>query len=120
MNDDTIEIRGLRLSVRIGVPDEERALRQCVEADLILVPRISFDTMGDDLARTVDYQAVAQHIRQLCEKREWRLLEAMGSEIAGEVLDRFALREITLEIRKFILPGTHCVAVRLTRSAPQG
>lgn len=114
-NLNTIEIRGLRLAVRLGVPDAERALRQCVEMDVTLVPLSDFEEMGDDLSLTVDYQAVAQSIRNQCETGEWRLIEKLAIDVAGEVLNRHPVRMVTLEIRKQILPGTDHVAVRLTR-----
>lgn len=115
MNLNTIEIRGLRLPVRLGVPETERALRQCVEMDVTLVPLSDFEAMGDDLSRTVDYQAVAQSIRSQCDTGEWKLLEKLAIDVAGDVLNRHPVRMVTIEIRKQILPGTDHVAVRLTR-----
>ncbi len=115
MNLNTIEIRGLRLPVRLGVPEAERALRQCVEMDVTLVPLSDFEEMGDDLSRTVDYQAVSQSIRSLCDTGEWRLLEKLAIDVVGEIYNLHPVRMVTLEVRKQILPGTDHVAVRLTR-----
>lgn len=117
MTSDTIHIRGLRLSVRIGVPDEERALRQTLELDATLVSAVPFDEMRDDLSRTIDYQAVADHLRRHAGEGEWRLIETLASELAAEILAHFPVVEVALELRKFILPGTDCVAVGLTRRA---
>jgi dihydroneopterin aldolase len=43
------------------------------------------------------------------------LIETLAEEIAGELLTRFALRAVEVELRKFILPDTAHVAIRLRR-----
>ena len=115
---DTIHIEGLELSVRVGVPEEERAAPQRLTLSLTLQPRHGFAGLGDDLARTVDYAAVCEELRKFVAAREDELIETLANEMAGHLLKRFAIARVDLELRKFILPQTDYVAVRLSRKSP--
>jgi dihydroneopterin aldolase len=66
---DCIHIQGLELPVRIGVPEEERAGWQTLQADLTLRLHDRFEAMQDDLTKTVDYSAVAVDLRTLAAAR---------------------------------------------------
>lgn len=110
-----IEIRRLAVEALIGVPDEERAAPQTLHLTLHLVPEGPFAGMADDLARTVDYQAVAERVEELAGARPRKLIETLASEVAATVLDEFPVREVRVEIEKRILPRTDCVAVRTVR-----
>lgn len=110
-------IAGLRLPTRIGVPEEERLLPQCVEAHIRMTPAGSLAGLSDDISRTIDYHSVAQRVRALAASGERRLLETLAEDIAVLLLDGFPLRTVTVEIRKFILADTDHVAVSVTLHA---
>ncbi len=112
---DTIEIRGLRVSTRIGVPDAERSKPQELLVDLTLQPRRGFDTLADHIEATVDYHAVVIRIEALAAERERQLIETFADEIATTVLREFAVTRVEVGIRKFILPQTEWVGVRCVR-----
>ncbi len=113
---DEIRLIGLDLPAHIGVPDEERALAQNLHADVILELMPGCEELKDDLARTIDYAAVAQRFRQLASATPRRLIETLAADIAECALREFGAICVTVEIRKRILPGVDHVAVRLTRS----
>ena len=112
---DSIQIEGLRLPTRIGVPDAERAAWQSVAAHLTLVPEKDFHGIEDDITATVDYDAVSREIRALAADRPRKLLETLANEIASTILSNFPVRSVTVELRKFILPDCDHVAVEVTR-----
>lgn len=114
---DTIHLRGLDLPVRIGVPEDERAAWQTLQADVSLRPGVRFEEMHDDLALTVDYAAVALRLRTLAAEKPRRLIETLAAEMADCVLKEFGAVEVGVELRKRILPGCDHVAVRLSRKA---
>lgn len=107
-----ILIRGLRAWAFIGVPHDERASAQELVIDITLEPHTPFADLGDDLAKTVDYAAVAASVTSIVEDRPRRLIETLASEIVSSLLAEFPARSATVEIRKFILPNTDHVAVR--------
>jgi dihydroneopterin aldolase len=112
---DCIHIRGLEMPVRIGVPEEERAGWQTLQADITLRLMGRFEEMNDDLGATVDYSAVALSLRALAAVRPRQLIETLAAEMADFLLTEYAVASITIELRKRILPGCDHVAVSLTR-----
>jgi dihydroneopterin aldolase len=112
---DAILIEALELSSFIGVPDEERAAAQRLAVSLVLEPERDFRELGDQIANAVDYFAVCEYVKALSLARPRRLIETLTEEIAMELLARFPLRAVEVELRKFILPDTQFVAVRLRR-----
>lgn len=114
---DAIIVSGLELSSRVGVPDSERAEPQRLTLELTLFPRCDFSALGDDLGRTVDYFELTRRVRRLAADRPRKLIETLVSEIADCILSEFSVSEVQLELRKYILPDTAFVAVRLRRKA---
>ncbi|MHA3771746.1 dihydroneopterin aldolase [Verrucomicrobiota bacterium sgz303538] len=112
---DQIVIHSLELSTHIGVPEEERVAPQRLTVNLTLEPQRDFRNLGDDIAQTVDYYAVAKAVQVVARERPRRLVETLAEEIAIAVLGRFAVKAVELELRKYILPDTSYVAVRLRR-----
>ena len=115
---DRILIESLELSSRIGVSAEERAQPQRLTATLALEPLSDFRGLDDRLDKTVDYFMVCECVKVLSLARPRHLVETLAEQIAGELLARFPLRSVEVELRKFILPDTAYVAVRLRRELP--
>lgn len=113
---DEIRIATLELLARIGVPDAEREKPQRLTVSLTMEPVNDFTALNDDLARTLDYASVAAAIRELAAARPRRLIETLAEEIAQLVLSRFQCRHVAIELRKYILPETEYVSVRLRRT----
>ncbi len=114
---DTIEIRGLRLPTHIGVPADERATAQTVLADLVLTPATSFSDLADRIDATVDYAAVTTRIETLAADHPRHLIETLAEEVARSILTEFDVTQVTVTIRKHILPNTEHVAVTCTRAS---
>ena len=117
---DAILVNGLELSAHIGVPDAERVEAQRLTLNLVLVPSAPLSDLGDELGRTVDYFALTRRVRQLAGARPRRLIETLAEEICACVLEEFSVRAVEVELRKYILPDTEYVAVRLSRESQRG
>lgn len=115
---DRILIEALELSSCIGVPDDERSAVQRLTASLVLEPIRGFAALGDSIENTVDYFAVCEAIKVLSLARPRRLIETLAEEIATALLARFALQAVEVELRKYILPDTAFVAVKIRRERP--
>ncbi|NJR41370.1 MAG: dihydroneopterin aldolase [Akkermansiaceae bacterium] len=113
---DIIEIRRLKVSTHIGVPDEERSVPQTLLVTIRMTPSQGFDGLADDISRTTDYYAVSQEILALAAARPRRLIETLATEIANHLLGNHPLQHVAISIEKHILPNTECVAVHLERS----
>jgi 7,8-dihydroneopterin aldolase/epimerase/oxygenase len=115
---DEIRIEELELMARVGVPAEERADPQRLVVSITLQPLHSFGDTGDDLSRTIDYAAVCAEVRRFVDGRQDKLMETLAHEIAAHLLRQFKLLAVELELRKFVLPETRYVAVRVARGRP--
>jgi dihydroneopterin aldolase len=116
MRRDEIRIEELTVEARIGVPDLERETPQRLVFSITLVPQSGFFDLRDDLARTVDYAAVADEVRTFVRERVVKLIDTLADDLAVHLLKHFALAEVEIELRKFILPDTKYVSVRVRRT----
>jgi 7,8-dihydroneopterin aldolase/epimerase/oxygenase len=114
---NSIEIRKLRISTCVGVPDEELATAQVLEISIVMTPLAFFEDLADDISQTVDYAAVALEIQTIADQRPRRLIETLAADIAKTLLSNHPLQSIEVLIEKFILPNAGCVAVKVTREA---
>ena len=112
---DTIEIRRLRVSTHIGVPDEERAASQTLLVTIRMTPSQNFDGLADEISRTIDYYQVSLEIQSLAAARPRHLIETLATDIADHLLGNHPLSHVAVSIEKHILPDTECVAVHLER-----
>lgn len=111
---DVIRLRSMELHCHIGVPDEERAERQKLLADIELTPPRRFSAMGEELDKTIDYASVAERLKQLAEGRESRLIETLADDMARCCIREFGALKATVEVHKFILPGIAATSVKTT------
>jgi phosphoglycolate phosphatase len=112
---DEIRIEELELMARVGVPDLERAEPQRITVSITLQPPQQFGSLDDDLARTIDYALVCEDLSHFVAGRQDKLIETLAHEMAEHLLWRFGLARVELELRKFVLPETRYVAVRVVR-----
>ena len=112
---DEIHIAELELRARIGVTETEREAPQRLTVSMVLQPMRSLDSVQDDLARTVNYSAVCRMVRSLAAAEPRKLLETLALEIAAAVLTQFECASAEIELRKYVLPDTKYVAVRIVR-----
>jgi dihydroneopterin aldolase len=112
-----IVISELEVHSRIGTTADERSKPQRLTVNLSIVPRHGFTGLGDSIERTVDYVEVCEMVRTLSATGERNLIETLTEEIVREILAHFDVYSVEVELRKFILPDTRYVAVKLMRSA---
>ncbi len=114
---DQIRIVGLKFETRLGVPAEERAGWQTVEAHLVLLPNTGFSDLEEQLVKTIDYAAVQSAVLEIGKECPRVLLETLAEDVARGILESFPNCEsIQVEIRKFILENTDHVSVNILRS----
>lgn len=104
-----IHIEQLEIYARVGVPDSERAEPQRLVLNVTLWPKKT--ELRDNIADTVNYSEVADALKQFAGQRNYRLIEILAEEIADDLLSRFPLRKVAIEVRKFVLPDADHVSV---------
>jgi dihydroneopterin aldolase len=83
---DRIELRGLRLTGRVGVLPIEVEQDQPLELDLDLTVDLGAAGLSDDLADTVDYGAVCAAVERTVAAGHVALLERLAALVADAVL----------------------------------
>ena len=117
MNDRvTIRIAELEVFYRVGVPDEERANAQRLMVSVEMQVYAPNAATSDDLEDTIDYFRVSQRLLSYGEGRSWKLLERLASELAETILREFRPEEVSVEIKKFIIPEARYISVACSRS----
>ncbi len=115
---DQILVANLELHARVGVTNAEQARPQRLTVWLTLTPSRGFVGLDDDIENTVNYSAVCAVVRALASEHARRLIETLAEDIATTILARFACAAVEVELRKYVLPDTDYVAVRLSRPSP--
>lgn len=111
---DTIHITDLEVPTRIGITEQERSSEQVVKVCVWLRVDTKKAAETDDIADTIDYEQVAITIKQLG-KTERNTIEKLAGDIAHMILDTFDTEEVSVSVRKYILPDTDGVAVTISR-----
>lgn len=113
---DKIILCDLAVPARIGVPAEERAQPQRLLVSVELERDLAAAGRADDLTQTADYAAVAALVRDVAAARPRQLVEALAEDVAAAVLARCMAAAVTVEVKKFSIPDTQHVAVRIRRT----
>ncbi|MSU41789.1 MAG: dihydroneopterin aldolase [Pedosphaera sp.] len=116
----TISIVDLELQCRIGVGEAERAVPQRLLISVAMDMDITAAAATDDLAHTVDYDALSQDLRAFCAQGEWRLIEKLAGDLVARIVARHRPLRTVVEIKKFVLPQTRHVSVRVEHSLREG
>jgi dihydroneopterin aldolase len=93
-----VELQGLHVFGYHGVEEDEQRLGQVFLFDVRL--EVGDRGASDVLADAIDYTQVASAIRELSNAKRRDLLEALATEIADELMRRFAPERLTLRVRK--------------------
>ncbi len=118
MSHDKIIIRNLAVHYRVGVTDEERLKPQRLLLNLELYGDFSRAMRTDELHDTIDYVEVTNRLRTLGERREWRLIERLASDIADILIHDFGAEHVNVEVRKMVIPDTEYVAFMTEMDRP--
>ena len=112
---DKILISDLEVFYSVGVTEDERATPQRLLLEVEMDRDLRLAASRDDLADTIDYQAVAQRLLHFGNERHWQLIETIAADIAQMILEDYRPKTVTVEVKKFPLAQAQYVSVRITR-----
>jgi dihydroneopterin aldolase len=92
-----VELVGLEVFGRHGVDDDEREQGRVFFYDVALDVA---EPERDDLGATVDYRKVAACVREVSDRQEFRLIEALAGAVADQLAARFPARQVSVRVRK--------------------
>lgn len=111
---DSIYIDRLSIQTRIGITKQERATVQTLEVTVELFTDTSKAGVSDDIADTIDYEAVCKTIKTLADT-ERNTMEKFAADIANAVLTTYKPDSVKVAVWKYILADTKGVAVTIIR-----
>ena len=122
---DRIELRGLIVHGRHGVYDHERANGQDFVVDITVWIDLADAAASDDLADTYDYAVLAQLVADVVAGPPRNLIEAVGGEIADQVMDDERVHAVEVVVHKPQAPipqqfADVAVVVRRSRRGGRG
>lgn len=95
---DIIELKTIKLNTLIGVYDWEKTVPQTLIVDIAYaLPPLSG---SDQLAETIDYDAVILHIQQFVAKHHFQLIESLANRLVESLFEAFRTPWIKLSINK--------------------
>ena len=113
---DKITICELEVFYRVGVTEEERAQPQRLLLTVEILHDFSKAAATDDLAETIDYHAVSQRLLHLGDDCHWDLIETVAVDIAQMIQEDFAVKTVSVEVKKFAIPQARHVAASALRT----
>lgn len=101
---DKIMIQGIDVLGHHGVDEAERKVGQRLIIDVEMHVDLSQAVAGDDIHKTINYEAVCKMVESVAGEEEFLLLESLTSEIGDRILERFSPSEVTVRVRKANVP----------------
>ncbi|MFZ0530587.1 MAG: dihydroneopterin aldolase [Propionicimonas sp.] len=118
---DRITLRGIQVSARHGVYEQEKITAQLFLIDVTC--SLAAPALGDDLATTVDYARLSERIAEVATGESVDLIETLAERVAATCLadPRIAEVEVTVHKPEASMPVTVAdIAVTLTRGRADG
>lgn len=97
---DHIFITALAAETIIGIHDWEREVRQRIEVDLEMWVDLAAAAKSDAIEDTLNYRAVAKRVLAFVQESRFRLVEALGGEVARIVLEEFQVARVRVTVHK--------------------
>lgn len=115
---DIVYIRDLRIDAVIGIYDWERRIHQQISVDIEMGWDNKPAALSDDIEDTLNYKAAANLVKELVDKSEFKLVEALAEHIAELLLDKMDIPWIKVSLGKpMAVTGSQEVGVIIERTS---
>jgi FolB domain-containing protein len=113
-----ISIIDLEIYCRVGVPDEERARPQRLLVTVDMEYDFSSAATSDRIGRTIDYSEVSKKLLKFDQRRSWKIIESLATDISKAIQTEFNPEKVTVEVKKFSVPQAQYVSVTVSAQRP--
>ena len=111
---DILSISSLSISTRIGVHAWEQRILQQLLLD-ISIP-VDLSRCNNELANTIDYDALCQNVTTFLEPNAFTLIETVAEQVAARIKEVFHVDQITISVSKpHAVKNAGTVRVTITR-----
>ncbi|MBA2709474.1 MAG: dihydroneopterin aldolase [Tatlockia sp.] len=95
---DSLQIKGLSVTTRIGVHAWEQQIEQRLLID-ITIPS-DFSECNDVLSDTFDYEKLCQQVTHFVESNAFQLIETVANQIAHLIKTEFKIAQLSVSVSK--------------------
>lgn len=95
---DTLSIQGLAIETRIGIHAWEQKINQLLKIDIDITTQ--FREVNDDINKTIDYDALCQHVTELVSSQSFRLIETVAETVILSLKSTFGIQAIRVRVSK--------------------
>ena len=97
---DIVYLHGLTCEATIGVWEWEKNIKQKLVFDIDLACDIRPAAESDDLTKALDYQAIAERVKEITESSQFELIESLAEKVANTILSEFSTNWIRIKLDK--------------------
>jgi dihydroneopterin aldolase len=97
---DKVFIEGLQVDAVIGVYDWERHIRQALRLDLEMAFDNRRPAASDDVADTLDYDAISRRLTAFVQASGFGLVETLAERCAALLIEEFGVTWLRLRLTK--------------------
>jgi dihydroneopterin aldolase len=97
---DKVFIEGLEADTVIGIHDWERRIRQKLRLDIELGFDNRVPAASDDVADTLDYDAISRRLTVFVRESEFGLVETLAERCAALLIEEFNVAWLRLKLTK--------------------
>lgn len=113
---DKVFIKDLRVSGIIGIYEHERGTPQEIVINAVMLTDIRKAAETDEIADCVDYEKVANRIREHAQTVRRMTVEALAEDLAQLCLETPGVRGVTIRVEKTqAIADTGSVGVEISR-----
>ncbi|MCF6188870.1 MAG: dihydroneopterin aldolase [Cocleimonas sp.] len=117
---DIVYIRDLRIDAVIGIYEWEQRIRQQISVNIEMGWDNRKAAQSDDIKDTLNYKAAANLVKELVDKSEVQLVEALAENIAALLLEEMNIPWIKVSLGKpMAVTGSQEVGVTIERTREQ-
>lgn len=111
---DSLVISALTIDTRIGVYEWEQRIDQTLLLD-IQIP-VDLSNCNDELAKTIDYDALCQCVTAFVASNAFALIETVAEQVAVLIKETFNVMQLTISVSKpSAIKNAGNVCVTITR-----
>ena len=116
---DKILISAIDCVAAIGVTPEERTMKQRLSIDVEVLTDAVRAAQNESLKDALDYSQVAVLVMEVCQSRDFHLIETLAELLAGRILAGFPTPQVRVLVRKIspvVEPRVNYVSIEIVRS----
>lgn len=109
-----IILEEVKVYAHIGVSQKEKRKRQKILVSVEMEPLSTSPSINDTINNTINYSLIRKDIQMLVKEYRCNLIETVAERVSHHIKKHYAVKNLTVTVKKFPYRGVKHVAYRLT------